>query len=1631
MTRGALKAFLIPFAAIAVTVFLSSPARAGGGLVIANAQYDVQVSASARDHASIALELIVDSTDSSQEYLRLLPADTPIRAIRADDDRTRLLRNEDDFFLYVTGKGRSRITLEFLADIKIVDGRESLILPLVKATSSEITVTAIEPDLKFDTSPKTPVEPIPSSGNSVAKIYPAGLDAITISWMPAEAARARPAVFDVREEMVLRVGPQSVRRSSQLQLNARTGSLDSVRVDVPEGVDVLDVLTTPPVRPASSRFLPEADKTRWRYVDAPEGRTIEIILAEPVTETLRLSVNCEQLVSPEMPLRVKPLVVRGATRQDGSILVEAPYDLRVVEKDSTNLVRVSVPAGPNGERPYIVCQAFEYRSVPAVLGLRVSPASPRVTASTSSHVTLQAGVVELEWRAACLIEDHAIDRIRIALPPELIPLQVTGEQIERWQVNADVMEIRFKHPVIGRCGIEIRALQNVRKINGTLIPLLHCLDAQRETGAIGISAADDVFLQHYRSDKVRQVTAAQLPDWIAMRRPKLAYAYDDPGGELAVASNLIQPELRVSTYVVAQVKEDVVQEEYIFACIIEKQPVFRLLLTLPEGLTPTNLVGDAVQDWEYHPESNAATILLNHAMTGSTAIRMYGERRLSADPSEIQLGGVAMRGAEETKGWFGVAMDANLDIRPTRATGLTPRDIRDAPSFLTAYPNLRLAYVLSGESWGLTCAASGVAPRIEARTRTALLFGRGLVRARTEIVWNISRARVRELGIELPEGSRNTSVVGRGILRTDRTGDRLEIRFTDPTDGEYQAILTYEMLMDGDGALAFREVRLPGAERQTGLVGVYAAHSDVETNIREMRGLTASQESPLQDGARALIASYTYGAPDILLRVEGKGHALAEGIRLLAEESSLDTVVKEDGQAVTYMQCRLRNSGEQFFRIALPRESVLWGTYLDGEPVKPNRLATGDLLVPLTDAPRDVPFSVGIVWAEPTPRLGMTGSFALASPLLALPAQEIRWNLHLPEEYQLIESSGNMDILRQPGFRRDSLPGRLRQAGGPLARAVRKIVIVALWIIGIAVAGIAVTFFVRWINRVNKRHRAACRAAGKKEKPRISCVGWLIALVIIAILAGLLLPALSSAREKSSRRWIPALARAREEARKANCKENLSQIGKAIFAFTQQHDEEYPDSLEDLYPQYLGSYACFACPNTEHAENEINYIYVKPAPTAPSNTPIAWDAPRNHEGGRNVLYVDGHVSWEQSPEQAKMWEMQKILGDYADESVAGHPAVFGARMKSTQNNLAQMPQAAPEAQAPSAGMPVEAWEADKDQYVTADEMKKQNIQLGESYLRQGEFESAKQAFGRALEADSESKEARAGLERLNAMRGMQLREKVEWPAAVPQRLTKGYEVGSIMSLTEQLRKSQNEEEIRRIAGNAEQSAIMDMVLSDKKAADLPENARLELRDTELAITGTDTQIEGFEQAAADLRAALLQKSREIADQARQRGEEIAQRRRAEFRQRAADQLMAGGKAGTLVGNRDAGVMPLEIRFPSFGTRPYPFRMEYAGMTQARVEVRCIRTGAAMVIQGAIGLLAFALLALLGWRSPRTAVVISAILLATCIYLLRVQTGVAVPYYTMAILGAAVAAPFWLIHWMVLFRRNMRLVSKEA
>ena len=154
----------------------------------------------------------------------------------------------------------------------------------------------------------------------------------------------------------------------------------------------------------------------------------------------------------------------------------------------------------------------------------------------------------------------------------------------------------------------------------------------------------------------------------------------------------------------------------------------------------------------------------------------------------------------------------------------------------------------------------------------------------------------------------------------------------------------------------------------------------------------------------------------------------------------------------------------------------------------------------------------------------------------------------------------------------------------------------------------------------------------------------LVVITIIVILAGMLLP---------------ALARAREQARRAVCVSNLRQIGNALKMYTCDWDEMFPGSTGEyvaLYTVYMNDAAIWWCPSDNDLKNTA--IYTAGVNTADSvrvsynynecqfggaatlgasrltesdrsDTPVVFDlGTGNHDGdGGNCMFLDGHVEW--------------------------------------------------------------------------------------------------------------------------------------------------------------------------------------------------------------------------------------------------------------------------------------------------------------------------------------------------------------------------------------------------------------------
>jgi len=169
-----------------------------------------------------------------------------------------------------------------------------------------------------------------------------------------------------------------------------------------------------------------------------------------------------------------------------------------------------------------------------------------------------------------------------------------------------------------------------------------------------------------------------------------------------------------------------------------------------------------------------------------------------------------------------------------------------------------------------------------------------------------------------------------------------------------------------------------------------------------------------------------------------------------------------------------------------------------------------------------------------------------------------------------------------------------------------------------------------------------------EKKSGFTLIELLVVIAIIAVLAGLLLPALSTARER---------------ARRTTCMTNLKQFSVAYEMYAEDHYEKFPSSPEGLYiggksiyPNYINTPKTFWCPSSIGRNNPLpttidssswnnSYAFVFGLTTSNKSTkPVPMISDRgiyntkintsdfnpltgNHPWGINTLYIDGSVNW--------------------------------------------------------------------------------------------------------------------------------------------------------------------------------------------------------------------------------------------------------------------------------------------------------------------------------------------------------------------------------------------------------------------
>jgi prepilin-type N-terminal cleavage/methylation domain-containing protein/prepilin-type processing-associated H-X9-DG protein len=149
----------------------------------------------------------------------------------------------------------------------------------------------------------------------------------------------------------------------------------------------------------------------------------------------------------------------------------------------------------------------------------------------------------------------------------------------------------------------------------------------------------------------------------------------------------------------------------------------------------------------------------------------------------------------------------------------------------------------------------------------------------------------------------------------------------------------------------------------------------------------------------------------------------------------------------------------------------------------------------------------------------------------------------------------------------------------------------------------------------------------KNQKKGFTLIELLVVVAIIAILAGMLLPVLSKAREK---------------ARRVNCAGNLKQIGLSLLMYSGDFDGFFlnkngntGENFDPLVSQnYIQDGKVWACPSrstvlTLGMVTAFRYIGsgLKDDNSNATSSSLAYDKSMNHPNNdwSNSLFIDGHV----------------------------------------------------------------------------------------------------------------------------------------------------------------------------------------------------------------------------------------------------------------------------------------------------------------------------------------------------------------------------------------------------------------------
>ena len=639
------------------------------------------------------------------------------------------------------------------------------------------------------------------------------------------------------------------------------------------------------------------------------------------------------------------------------------------------------------------------------------------------------GVVDGRHRLHIRTSQGQVSELNVLVPTGLTVSAVSGP-VGSWQFDADSgrlnLAIEPKQSQAFDVMIETQRGLGPLPANVQLAPV-KVADANGEVGLVAIAFGADAKPEKSEPTTMSAVNLGDFEESLLPNQQAVlhrVYRYGADGGELALRVAPVDSEVRVSSKQVLSLGDERVVLSVNFAAEISRAGLFQLSFPLPEGLEVESLTGAALHHWSELTEGDQRRIILhlNGKTIGTQSFALTLAGAAPMDVGDWELPRFELLESTRQSGELVVRPTTGIRLRTVSRQNVSETD----PRTMGGKGQGALAFRLLQRDWNLVLGIEKLDPWVTGQVLHDITLREGQTRSALIAHLDVQNASIRTLQVMLPitneDEIKTLRASGKTVadfVRTAPDSNIWQVQFKRRVVGEVQFRIEYERR--GDRVNENENLSPAGFPEARQLSYYFSVRAggrlEIEHDVlpqgwqrMDWNSIPGSLREATHHNTPALALRAV--APASALQIHAKRHSLADALKLRVANGTLTTVLSPTGDQLTAVDVTMEVIQRSSLTIGLPTGGELFSIFVNGESVHSIRRggSANDWQFYILPGIDDRTAKVRFVYSIPGDQLRR---LELRSPQMNVPLENILWNVVAPKGYELTDSDGNLELIRQ------------------------------------------------------------------------------------------------------------------------------------------------------------------------------------------------------------------------------------------------------------------------------------------------------------------------------------------------------------------------------------------------------------------------------------------------------------------------------------------------------------------------------------------------------------------------------------------------------------------------------------------